>query len=101
MVLKIITPLLILLSLSSQLDDIQAAATPERDDDLLAAQDNDYLVAVKDDGTKTEPNNEVPAHNGQNASVNDPSKFTAVLAQRDPLLSYFLNPLYVLMSFQC
>ena len=38
--------ILILLLLSSCVDDIQAAATPGTDDDILAMQDNEFLPAV-------------------------------------------------------
>jgi len=43
------TALLASLVLSARTDDIAAAATPELEDDVLAAQDNDYLSAVRPD----------------------------------------------------
>jgi len=42
MLAKSFNALLVFLVLSVQADDIAAAATPDPDDDVLAAQDNDF-----------------------------------------------------------
>jgi hypothetical protein len=47
MISKSFTVLLVLLVFSVRADDIAAAATPDPDDDVLAAQDNDYLPAAR------------------------------------------------------
>jgi hypothetical protein len=104
MVVKFITHLLIVLLLSSQLDDIRAAATPEPIDDVLAAQDNDYLSIVRITTPKVAPNGDpwvcqVPTAlaSGPPASLSAPGMPTHAL----PFLALFADPLYVLMSFQC
>src|SRR5262245_12671088 len=58
MVPKIVTTLLILLPLSSQWDDIQAAATPDPEDNILALQDNDYLATDRATGIQSQPDAE-------------------------------------------
>jgi hypothetical protein len=103
MILKIITHLLIILPLSSQLDDILAASTPEPDDDILAAQDNDYLPAIHRIKLKESPNGELPFHHGLTARVSGSPALAsaALLASAFSLLLLFSDPLYVLMSLQC
>jgi hypothetical protein len=104
MTLKIITHLLIILPLSSQLDDILAASTPDPDDDILAAQDNDYLPAIHRTKSKVSPDGELPFHRGLTARVSDSpalASAAALLVHVSSFLLLFPNPLYVLMSFQC
>src|SRR5215472_1406902 len=52
MISKSFTALLVLLVLSVRADDIAAAATPELEDDILAARDEDYLSAVRPERRK-------------------------------------------------
>jgi len=46
MISKSFTALLVLLVLSVRADDVAAAATPELEDGVLAARDNDHLPAI-------------------------------------------------------
>jgi hypothetical protein len=104
MILKILTHLVIILPLSSRWDDIQAAATPDPDDDVLAAQDNDYLPAIHNAKPKVSPNAGPPFHRGLNVRVRGSrgtASDTAWLAHALPFLSLFPDPLHVLMSLQC
>jgi hypothetical protein len=102
MVAKIITTLLILLSLSSQLDDIQAASTPDPDDDIFALQDNDYLAPAR--VTRTESQSEAgECFAGSpfvmSCDVHTSSAFPLGCTMR----SFWFGPdiMFGMMSFQC
>jgi hypothetical protein len=104
MTVKIITHLLIVLLLSTQFDDIRAAATPDPVDDVLAAQDNDYLSTVRISTPKLAPNAGLPCHHGLHALASGSPAIASALALLThalPFLALFPEPLYVLMSFQC
>src|SRR5215471_18741018 len=60
MISKSFTALLVLLVLSVKADDIAAAATPDLDDDVLAAQDNDYLPSVRAERRKVAAEENTP-----------------------------------------
>jgi hypothetical protein len=105
MVLKSVTHLLILLLLLSYLDDLQAASTPDPNDDILAAEDNEYLPVVRDARLRTELDDEASPSQGRlNATASDRSTFASrpvLLAHGSPFLTLVPDPLSVLMSFQC
>ena len=105
MVLKCVTHLLILLLLLSYLDDIQAAGTPDPNDDILAAEDNEYLPVVRDARLRTELDDEAsPFHGRLHATARDRSTVASrpvLPAHGSPFLTLVPDPLSVLMSFQC
>jgi hypothetical protein len=104
MISKSFTALLVLLILSARADDIAAAATPELDDDVLAAQDNDYLAAVRAERRKVAAEEITPYSFGFNIPVSSPNAITSTIAwlphsSPSPWLSADL--LYSIMSLQC
>ena len=103
MALKSFVFLLVLALLSSRADDLRAAATPDPDDDVLAAQDNEYLPVATDHRLRIGPNDDTSVGTpkagisdqlplASSAAASLPSK-PAPFLPRDPLSS--------LMSFQC
>src|SRR5262249_5673133 len=98
------TGLLVLLVLSVQADDIAAAATPDPNDDVLAAQDNDYLRAVPSQRPKAPAEEDTPFSFRVNVPANSPSAATPTAAWlphsgSSPWLSADL--LCSIMSLQC
>ena len=101
---RIFTCLLILLLLSSCLDDIQAAASPDTDDDILAMQDNEYLPAVCQYQTRRVSGAGAPFAGWLDTLASDPrtaSTAMSSLGRFKPSSWLGLNILYVIMSFQC
>src|SRR5262245_23637801 len=104
MISKSFTSLLVLLVLSVQADDIAAAATPDLDDDVLAAQDNDYLPAVRPERLKAVAEADTPFSFGLKVPASSPSAVT-------PTISWLLHSrlslglcsdlLYSIMSIRC
>ena len=95
---------LVLLVLSTWADDIAAAATPDPDDDILAAQDNDYLPVVRPARPRAALAEAMPFAFGMNVRVSRPRAATPTLAwlphsSPSPWLSADL--LYSIMSLQC
>jgi hypothetical protein len=104
MVLKSLISLLVLLLLSSQALDLQAALTPDPDDDILATEDNEYLPVVTDHRLRAAPADELPVYCRLNAGASGPLPIVAhdtLFTHCQPFLSFFADPLCVLMSFQC
>ena len=104
MLAKSFTALLIFLVLSVRADDIAAAATPELDDDVLAAQDNDYLSPVRPERRKPAAKENTPFSFGLTVPISSPSAITPALAwlshsSSSPWLSADL--LHSIMSLQC
>jgi hypothetical protein len=104
MISKSFTCFLVLLVLSTWADDLAAAATPDLDDDVLAAQDNDYLPAVRLERRKVAAEENTPCSFGLNIPVSSPSAVSPTIAWRShssssPWLSADL--LYSIMSLQC
>jgi|SRR5262245_43278684 len=104
MISKSFTALLVLLVLSAWADDIAAAATPDSDDDVLAAQDNDYLPAVRPERPRAASNEVTPFSFGLNVPASCPSAVSPTTVRPphsspSPWLS--ADPLYSLMSLQC
>jgi hypothetical protein len=101
---KSFTTLLVLLVLSVPADDIAAAATPDLDDDVLAAQDNDYLSAVRPERPKAAAEEDTPFSFGLNVPASSPTALTSTIAwlshsSPSPWLS--ADVLYSIMSLQC
>jgi hypothetical protein len=104
MISKSFTALLVLIILSSRADDIAAAATPDLDDDVLAAQDNDYLRAVRPQRPNLPAEEDTPFSFRLNVPANSPSTATPTLdwlppSSASPWLCADL--LYSIMSLQC
>jgi hypothetical protein len=98
------TALLVLLVLSVPADDIAAAATPDLDDDVLAAQDNDYLSAVRPARPKAKPEEATPFSFGLKVPASGPTALTSTMAwlshsSPSPWLSAHVP--YSIMSLQC
>ena len=95
---------MVLLVLSTWADDIAAAATPDLDDDVLAAQDNDYLRAVRPQRPKAPAEEDTPFSFRLNIPANRRSTASPTMAwfprsSSSPWLSADL--LYSIMSLQC
>jgi len=104
MAIKSLICLMILGLLSSRADDLQAAATPDPDDDILAAQDNQYLSVVPGARLKTFQDAEWRMYAGLNVRANGSLAIASggiLLTQAVPFLSLYTDPLYVLVSLQC
>src|SRR5262249_47671949 len=100
MISKSFAALLVLLVLSVRADDIAAAATPELDDDVLAAQDNDYLSPVRPERRKVRADENTPYSFGLNVPASSPSVVTPRShSTPSPWLSADL--LYSIMSLRC
>ena len=104
MISKSFTVLLVLLVLSVQADDIAAATTPDPDDDVLAAQDNDYLPSARSGRPKAAVEENTPNPIGLNVPASSPRAVTSTMAWlpssgSSPWLSADL--LYSTMSLQC
>ena len=104
MISKSFTALLVLLVLSVQADDIAAAATPDLDDDVLAAQDDDYLPAVRAERRKVAAEEIAPYSSELNVPVSRGSAKTPTISwfphsSPSPWLSADL--LYCIMSLRC
>src|SRR5215813_2103544 len=104
MLSKSFIALLVLLLLSVRADDITAAATPDLDDDVLAAQDNDYLPGVRSERTKAAADENTPHSFELNVPTSRPRASTPTIARiphssASPWLSADL--LYCIMSLQC
>jgi hypothetical protein len=102
MVAKIFTTLLILLPLSSQLDDIQAASTPDPVDDILALQDNDYLATARVSRTEGQ------SDTGESFSGSPIAMLCDGHTPSGSLLGWIMRSfwfgadiIFVMMSFQC
>jgi hypothetical protein len=101
---KSFTALLVLLVLSVRADDIAAAATPDLDDDILAAQDNDFLPGARSERPKAAAEENTPNSFGLNVPARSPRASTPTIARLphsspSPWLSADL--LYSIMSLQC
>jgi hypothetical protein len=104
MISKSFTAILVLLVLTVQADDIAAAATPDHDDDVLAAQDNDYIPAVRPERPGAAPEEVMPYSFGLNASASGPSAGSpgiVRLPHSSPFPRLSADRLYSLMSLQC
>jgi hypothetical protein len=104
MFLKHFTFLLILALLSARVDDLQAAATPDPYDDVLAAQDNTYVAVVYDARLRTSLDAEWPMYRGMKARASGALTTASagdLPALAVPFLTLYPNPLYVLASLQC
>jgi len=103
MISKCITASLVLLVLSVRADDIAAAATPDPDDDVLAAQDNDYLPAARLARTRAARQQETPFPFGLNVPATSPiAAYSAMgLPHASPFLWLRGDLLYSFMSLQC
>ena len=104
MLAKSFTALLVLLVLLVRADDIAAAATPELDDDVLAAQDNDFLRAVRPQRPRAPAEENTPFSFRLIVQVSSPSAITPAIAwlshsSSSPWLSADL--FYSIMSLQC
>jgi len=93
-----------LLVLSVPADDITAAATPDLDDDVLAAQDNDFLPAARSERPKAAAEEDPPYSFGLNFPASSPSAGSPTIAwlprsSPSPWLSADL--LCSIMSLQC
>src|SRR5262245_57004254 len=100
MILKSFTSFLALLVLLTPAGDIAAAATPDLDDDILAAQDKDCLLAARPERPRFAPAEETPFSFGLSVPTNGPSASSPTLAR---VLSAGLiaDQLYSFMSLQC
>jgi hypothetical protein len=104
MISKCFTALLVLLVLSVSVDDIAAAATPDLDDYVLAAQDNDYLPAVPPERPKAKLKEATPFSFGLNVPASSPNAVTpttAWLSHSSPSPWLSADVLYSIMSLQC
>jgi hypothetical protein len=104
MLSKSFTALLVFLVLSARADDIAAAATPELEDDVLAAQDNDFLSAARPERYKVRADKNTSYFFGLNVPASRPSAVTPTIAwllpsSPSPWLSAGI--LYSIMSLQC
>jgi len=104
MISKSFIALLVLLVLSVQADDIAAAATPDIDDDVLAAQDNDYLSSVRPEPRKVRAHENTQYSFGLTVPASSPSAVSPTIAflphsNPSPWLSADL--LDSIMSLQC
>src|SRR5215471_11480082 len=100
MLSKSFIALLVLLVLSVRADDIAAAATPDLDDDVLAAQDNDYLSVVRPERCKVGADENTPHSFELNVPTSNPRAATPTIARHphsspSPWLS--ADPLYSIM----
>jgi|SRR5262245_50496300 len=103
MALKSFVFLLVLALLSSRADDLRAAATPDPDDDVLAAQDNEYLPAATDHRLRIGPNDDTPVGTTM-AGISDPlplASSAALSLPSRPATFLSRDPLSILMSFKC
>lgn len=98
MIAKTLAGILALAVLSTRADDIAAAATPDPDDDVLAAQDNDGLPAVGRQRPRVTPAETTPCSLGVRLPTRGRSALSPT-AVRIPRLGADL--LYALMSLQC
>jgi hypothetical protein len=73
MISKGFTALLVLLVVSVRADDIAAAFAPELEGDVLAAQDNDYLSAVRPERCEVAAGENTPYSFGLLIPVSSPS----------------------------
>jgi len=103
MVLKYLTYLLIGALLCTHVDDLQAACTPDVVDDVLAAQDNEYLLAVPDNELKPAPDEDTPSFHKRIAGASGLLALAEQTSSPDclPFVSLAADPLWVLMSIQC
>ena len=104
MLSKSFIALLVLLLLSARADDIAAAATPDLDDDVLAAQDNDFLCAVRPQRPRAPAEEDTPFSFRFNVPARNSSTASPPIAwlthySSSPWLSADL--LYSIMSLQC
>ena len=104
MISKSFTALLVLLVPSVRADDIAAAATPELEDGVLAALDNDYPPAVHPARRKVAAEENTPYSFGLIVPISSPIAITPAIAWlpssgSSPWLSADL--LYSIMSLQC
>src|SRR5215471_3167988 len=101
MLSKSFIALLVLLVLSVQADDIAAAATPDLDDDVWAAQDNDYLRAVRPQRPKAPADEDTPHSFGLKVPVSSTravSRTTAFLPCSSPSPWLSADPFYCIVS---
>jgi hypothetical protein len=104
MISKSFTALLVLLVLSVRADDIAAAATPEFEDDVLAARDHDYLSAARPERRKVAAEENTPYSFGLIVPVSSPSANSPTIAwlshsNSSPWLSADL--LYCIVLLKC
>jgi len=104
MLSKSFIALLVSLVLSVQADDIAAAATPDLDDDVLAAQDNDYLLGARSERSKAAAEENTPNPFGLNVPTSSPRAGTPTTVWLPPCGSspwLSADLLYAIMSLQC
>jgi hypothetical protein len=94
---------LILLVLSTPVDDIVAAGTPDPDDDIFATENNNYVPAVREGRGRPIAGEETPLYgfNDQTSgcTVITPTTFRHPNSTICPWLGVDL--LYLFMSVQC
>ena len=95
---------LILLVLSTPVDDIVAAGTPDPDDDIFATENNNYVPAGREVRGKAMAGEERPLLYRLDVPTSSPSVASPAIfglpdASRFPWLS--TNPLYFFMSLLC
>jgi hypothetical protein len=104
MLSKSFTCFLVLLVLSVQADDIAAAATPDLDDDVLAAQDNDFLPAARSKRPKGAAEEDPAYCFGMNFPASRPSAGSPTIAwlpRSSPSPWFCTDLLCSIISLQC
>jgi hypothetical protein len=95
--------LLILLVLSTPVDDIVAAGTPDPEDDILATENNNFVPAVREGRGRPITDEETPLHGSNDQAIDcsavTPTTFRLRNSNCFPWLGADL--LYFFMSVQC